>query len=153
MVDPATPGDKQAEVILVGCGCPLRGMGWYHAVQMIGKECPSAALCHVVEPWFLGGGTYMLLADLTDVPSSFRIEGFLSQTNWTRIGAFVASSTPVLLSRCHKLYIIFIFNDFVLKVLPALADLNLRNGRRKLKPRLASSSISRSVTCPQLLTE
>mmetsp|Transcript_38875 Transcript_38875/g.116889 ORF Transcript_38875/g.116889 Transcript_38875/m.116889 type:complete len:124 (-) Transcript_38875:1227-1598(-) len=56
MVDPATPGDKQAEVILVGCGCPLRGMGWYHAVQMIGKECPSAALCHVVEPWFLGGG-------------------------------------------------------------------------------------------------
>lgn len=27
--------DGQAEVILVGCGAPNRGMGWYHAVQML----------------------------------------------------------------------------------------------------------------------
>mmetsp|Transcript_421 Transcript_421/g.532 ORF Transcript_421/g.532 Transcript_421/m.532 type:complete len:375 (+) Transcript_421:139-1263(+) len=46
----------QAEVVLVGCGCPLRGMGWYHAVQMLGGECPSAKLAHIVEPWFLGPG-------------------------------------------------------------------------------------------------
>jgi len=46
----------QAEVVLVGCGCPLRGMGWYHAVQMLGGECPSAKLSHIVEPWFLGPG-------------------------------------------------------------------------------------------------
>jgi len=52
----ATPSKDQAEVILVGCGCPLRGMGWYHAVQMLGGECPSAKLCHIVEPWFLGAG-------------------------------------------------------------------------------------------------
>jgi len=52
----ATPSKDQAEVILVGCGCPLRGMGWYHAVQMLGDECPTAKLCHVVEPWFMGGG-------------------------------------------------------------------------------------------------
>jgi len=52
----ATPSKEQAEVILVGCGCPLRGMGWYHAVQMLGGECPSAKLCHIVEPWFLGPG-------------------------------------------------------------------------------------------------
>ena len=32
------------------------GMGWYHAVQMLGNECPSAKLCHIVEPWFLGPG-------------------------------------------------------------------------------------------------
>lgn len=31
-------------------------MGWYHAVQMLGGECPSAKLCHIVEPWFLGPG-------------------------------------------------------------------------------------------------
>jgi predicted dehydrogenase len=31
-------------------------MGWYHAVQMLGNECPSAKLCHIVEPWFLGPG-------------------------------------------------------------------------------------------------
>jgi len=52
----ATPGPEQAEVILVGCGCPLRGMGWYHATNMLEGLCPSAKLCHIVEPWFLGGG-------------------------------------------------------------------------------------------------
>lgn len=52
----ATPGDKQCEVVLVGCGAPKRGMGWYHAVQMLKGKCPSAKMCYVVEPWFLGGG-------------------------------------------------------------------------------------------------
>jgi hypothetical protein len=28
----------QAEVVLVGCGAPNRGMGWYHAVQMMDKK-------------------------------------------------------------------------------------------------------------------
>ena len=27
--------EGQAEVVLVGCGAPNRGMGWYHAIQMI----------------------------------------------------------------------------------------------------------------------
>jgi predicted dehydrogenase len=31
-------------------------MGWYHAVQLLGGECPSAVLCYVVEPWFMGAG-------------------------------------------------------------------------------------------------
>jgi len=48
--------EGQAEVILVGCGAPNRGMGWYHAVQMLDKTCPSASLDYVVEPWFMGGG-------------------------------------------------------------------------------------------------
>lgn len=30
--------DGQAEVVLVGCGAPNRGMGWYHAIQMLDKE-------------------------------------------------------------------------------------------------------------------
>ena len=32
-----TTGAKegQAEVVLVGCGAPNRGMGWYHAIQML----------------------------------------------------------------------------------------------------------------------
>jgi len=50
------PESNQCEVVLVGCGCPLRGMGWYHAVQMLGNECPSAKLCYIVEPWFMGAG-------------------------------------------------------------------------------------------------
>ena len=29
---------NQAEVVLVGCGAPNRGMGWYHAVQMLDKK-------------------------------------------------------------------------------------------------------------------
>lgn len=52
----AAAGDKQCEVVLVGCGCPKRGMGWYHAVQMLKGKCPSAKLCFVVEPWFMGPG-------------------------------------------------------------------------------------------------
>lgn len=46
----------QAEVVLVGCGAPNRGMGWYHGLQMVEARCPSASLDYVVEPWFLGGG-------------------------------------------------------------------------------------------------
>jgi len=52
----AAAGDKQCEVVLVGCGAPMRGMGWYHAVQMIKNTCASAKLCFVVEPWFMGHG-------------------------------------------------------------------------------------------------
>lgn len=46
----------QAEVVLVGCGAPNRGMGWYHGLQMVEKKCPSASLDYVVEPWFMGAG-------------------------------------------------------------------------------------------------
>jgi len=55
-IEMSTAAD-QAEVILVGCGCPLRGMGWYHAVQMLGNECPSAKLAYIVEGWFMGAGS------------------------------------------------------------------------------------------------
>jgi len=47
---------NQCEVVLVGCGAPSRGMGWYHAEQMVKEKCPSAKLCYIVEPWFLGPG-------------------------------------------------------------------------------------------------
>jgi len=56
IVSEAMGSTNQAEVVLVGCGCPLRGMGWYHAVQLLGEECPHAKLCYIVEPWFMGGG-------------------------------------------------------------------------------------------------
>lgn len=48
--------EGQAEVVLVGCGAPNRGMGWYHAVQMLDQKCPSASLDYIIEPWFLGAG-------------------------------------------------------------------------------------------------
>ena len=44
------------DVVLVGCGVPKRGMGWYHAKQMIEGDVPSAKLTTVCEPWFLGAG-------------------------------------------------------------------------------------------------
>jgi len=52
----AAAGENQCEVVLVGCGAPKAGMGWYHAVQMIKNKCESAKLCFVVEPWFMGPG-------------------------------------------------------------------------------------------------
>lgn len=44
------------DTILVGCGVPNRGMGWFHAIQMLNGECPSCKLSAVVEPFFLGPG-------------------------------------------------------------------------------------------------
>jgi len=35
---------------------PKRGMGWYHAKQMLDGDVPSAELTTVVEPYFLGAG-------------------------------------------------------------------------------------------------
>jgi len=48
-------GDK-CDVVLVGCGVPKRGMGWYHGVQMLDGDVPSAEMTAVVEPYFLGPG-------------------------------------------------------------------------------------------------
>lgn len=45
-----------ATVVLVGCGCPKRSMGWYHAIQMLDDErnvCPSARLKYIVDPWYM----------------------------------------------------------------------------------------------------
>ena len=53
---PVEVKENQCQVVMVGCGAPNRGMGWYHAVQMLEGRVPSAALCYVVEPWFLGPG-------------------------------------------------------------------------------------------------
>ncbi|GMH58474.1 hypothetical protein TrST_g1022 [Triparma strigata] len=47
---------KTAEVILVGCGAPDKGMGWYHAVQMLDGKVPSSNLTSIIEPYFLGAG-------------------------------------------------------------------------------------------------
>jgi len=48
--------DAACDVILIGCGVPKRGMGWYHAKQLLDGDVPSARLTTVVEPWFLGQG-------------------------------------------------------------------------------------------------
>ena len=56
VVDRLRGGATKCDVILVGCGVPKRGMGWYHAKQMLDGDCPSAELTAVVEPWFLGAG-------------------------------------------------------------------------------------------------
>jgi len=48
--------EEQCEIVLIGCGSPLRGMGWYHAMQLLKGKCPSGKLAYVVEPWFLGAG-------------------------------------------------------------------------------------------------
>lgn len=52
MVD-VSPTTHQASVILVGCGCPLKSMGWYHAEQLLAGRCPSAKLVAIVEPFYM----------------------------------------------------------------------------------------------------
>jgi len=48
-----TTDDRKCDVLMVGCGCPLRSMGWYHAEQLLDNRCPSAQLRYVVEPWYM----------------------------------------------------------------------------------------------------
>ena len=60
----------ETETILVGCGAPKRGMGWFHALQMLNGECPAAELTHVVEPWFLGAGADSPPGEFSQLPSS-----------------------------------------------------------------------------------
>uniref|UniRef100_A0A7S1Y3R9 Gfo/Idh/MocA-like oxidoreductase N-terminal domain-containing protein n=1 Tax=Grammatophora oceanica TaxID=210454 RepID=A0A7S1Y3R9_9STRA len=40
-------------VVLVGCGAPLKSMGWYHAEQLLANKCAGAKLQYVVEPWYM----------------------------------------------------------------------------------------------------
>jgi predicted dehydrogenase len=44
---------QQVSVVVIGCGCPLRSMGWYHAEQLLAGRCPSARLVAVVEPFYM----------------------------------------------------------------------------------------------------
>ena len=39
------------DVVIVGCGMPKRGMGWYHLIQLL--DMPNANMTAVVEPFFL----------------------------------------------------------------------------------------------------
>jgi hypothetical protein len=50
--DAATGSPNQCEVVLVGCGCPLKSMGGYHALQILDNRVPDAKLKYVVEPWY-----------------------------------------------------------------------------------------------------
>jgi len=109
----------QAEVILVGCGAPNRGMGWYHAVQMLDKTCPSASLDYIVEPWFLGGGA--------DSPAGQEFKEFQDETEANHDCTFAAS-----------------LEDLPEPKAPRLA---LISGRTADNPRLLTESIKHGSKC------
>lgn len=44
------------DVVIIGCGAVGRGMGWYHAKQLVENRIPGAKLTHVVDPYFAGAG-------------------------------------------------------------------------------------------------
>ena len=54
MISSLTGGE--ANYAIIGCGVEGRGMGWYHALQLLNGEIPRARLSDVVEPFFLGAG-------------------------------------------------------------------------------------------------
>lgn len=49
-----TSAPARCDFAIIGCGAPNRGMGWFHARQILSGETPTARLTDVVEPWFLG---------------------------------------------------------------------------------------------------
>lgn len=56
LAEVSTEGPPKCDVMVVGCGVPKRGMGWYHAKQMLEGYVPHARLTTIVEPYFLGAG-------------------------------------------------------------------------------------------------
>lgn len=44
-------GNQALDCVIVGCGMPKRGMGWYHLIQLLDME--NANVVGVVEPFFL----------------------------------------------------------------------------------------------------
>lgn len=110
--------EGQAEVVLVGCGAPNRGMGWYHAVQMIEGDCPSASLDFVVEPWFMGQGG--------DGPGGAEFREFMEEQK--KEGVLFATALDQLPPPEH----------------PRLA---LISGRTADNPRLLSESIANGCKC------
>mmetsp|Transcript_18625 Transcript_18625/g.26228 ORF Transcript_18625/g.26228 Transcript_18625/m.26228 type:complete len:416 (+) Transcript_18625:249-1496(+) len=111
--------EGQAEVILVGCGAPNRGMGWYHGIQMVEKKCPSASLDFVIEPWFMGPGA--------DGPGGDDFKK--CQEEWeSTYGVKFATSLSELPP-------------------PAAPRLALISGRTADNPRLLTESIANGATC------
>mmetsp|Transcript_8011 Transcript_8011/g.20967 ORF Transcript_8011/g.20967 Transcript_8011/m.20967 type:complete len:362 (+) Transcript_8011:128-1213(+) len=73
---------SQTGVIIVGCGVPKRGMGWYHATNLLTGCCPSAVLTDIVEPYFLGAGK--------DTPPGKTFADFVAANPSVRFHASVA---------------------------------------------------------------
>jgi predicted dehydrogenase len=44
---------SKVSVVVVGAGCPLKSMGWYHCAQILDGRIESAQLEAVVEPWYM----------------------------------------------------------------------------------------------------
>jgi predicted dehydrogenase len=112
----------QAEVVLIGCGAPNRGMGWYHAVQMLEKKCPHASLDYIVEPWFLGAGA--------ESPAGQDFQEF-KETAERKYGTKFAKSLEELPP-------------------PAAPRLALISGRTADNPKLLSEAIQRGAKCVYL---
>lgn len=47
MASPPTACD----FVVICTGAPHRGMGWYHATQLLAADVPGAKLAAIVEPW------------------------------------------------------------------------------------------------------
>lgn len=73
-------GSKDVDMVIVGCGVPKRGMGWYHCTQLLKNEIDSGYLSAIVEPYFLGPGK--------DTPPGKQFGEFVEEV--TKSGAGVA---------------------------------------------------------------
>lgn len=106
-------------IVLVGCGAPLKSMGWYHAIQILAfKEAfENGRLEYIVEPWFMsevgkaspGGAEFhefkSQLESITDIQFFSRVEDVPAQLNEpnTRRLAIISARTadnPQLCASC-----------------------------------------------------
>jgi len=93
----ATP-TADLSVTVVCCGAPTRGMGWYHAKQVLDGRVTGAKLVNVVEPFFLGSGKSNPLAKEFDAWA----KGLPSVNFHASISDVVMSSGPQLVIICGR---------------------------------------------------
>lgn len=107
--------DAVMHAIVVGFGCPLRSMGWYHAEQLLASRCPSVQLLAIVEPFYMtcdpatpGADAFHAwkeshanipcFASVSDIPASL-----VNDTKWMVILSARTADNPDLFQACMKL--------------------------------------------------
>uniref|UniRef100_A0A7S1BJM4 Gfo/Idh/MocA-like oxidoreductase N-terminal domain-containing protein n=1 Tax=Corethron hystrix TaxID=216773 RepID=A0A7S1BJM4_9STRA len=84
------------DVVVVGCGLPKRGMGWYHLTQLL--EMRRVRVIGVVEPFFLGDGCPNVPREFTTMVEDLRSRGIKCVGNVEELGTLSHRPTVCLIA-------------------------------------------------------
>lgn len=87
----------EADVVVVGCGIPKRGMGWYHLTQLL--DMPKVNVRGVVEPFFMNSKLCPTQpTTFADLVSSLADDGVPCVDDVTKLPSFEGKTTICLIA-------------------------------------------------------